>query len=96
MNGTSMPKVRVVSFVKEALIALNLPRKLLVEVYANFHSTLPGASGELRRHRVPGQPACFWYHLVLNQDDGFLHLRFRVGDVGWPDELWVVEVERMA
>jgi hypothetical protein len=64
-------------------------------VYAGLYDRLPQRAAELRTVRVADQPACFWYEDYLSEHGQVVRLRFRVGNVGWPDELWVVEVERL-
>ncbi len=95
MSDAPPPKVRFTSSVKESIVVLQFSREELIQVYLYLNFTLPRKASKLRQRRVAEQPACFLYRLRIPRTETVLRLDFYIGDDGWPDEIWVVKVERV-
>jgi hypothetical protein len=92
MTPGQRPHVRVVSSLSQKVGALGLSRSGVLAILLSLHSFLPRDAALARGNRSPTQPNCFFYDRAITDGGYFWHLRFTVGDVGWPTEVWVIDV----
>jgi hypothetical protein len=92
MTPDPRPHVRVVSSLSQAIGSLGLSRSGVVMALLSIHAFLRREAAQARTTRSPTNPNCFVYDRDIVDGGYFWHLRFTVGDVGWPNEVWVIDV----
>src|SRR5262245_4422538 len=86
-------RVRITTSLRQDLSQAHFSRTSMVMILTALHVWLPALAAQLRTtNRVPGQPNTFYFHHNVLDQGRVRALRFTIGDVGWPTELWAVSV----
>lgn len=96
MTPAQPPRVRVTTSLRQSLGQAGFSRNGMVMILTAIHLWLPAVAAQIRTtNRVPGRPNTFYYGYVIRDQGRVRYLRFTIGDVGWPTELWAVSVTIM-
>ena len=93
MTPSHLPRVLLTSCAKEQLGKVDLSRSGLVVAMTAIHVSLPAMASRYRNtHRLPRGKSGFVYRQNIRDGERARKLVLVVGDAGWPDLLWVVDL----
>jgi len=93
MTPGQPPNVRITTSLRQTLGQAGFSRNGMVRILTAIHIWLPAIAAGIRNsNRVPGRPNTFYYDYLIRDQKRVRNLRFTIGDVGWPTELWAVSV----
>jgi hypothetical protein len=93
VNPASPPRARLTTTAQEELLKAGFSRAALVAALTAIHVHMPATASVYRQHRrIPGRPHLFSYDQRIIDQGRVRTLWLVVGDAGWPNLLWVVDL----